>query len=272
MAIHPLYSPSNLHPAYGLRYTWTGWLRSDETPNGDLLESLRASWESDGLRLLEYRSTDRQFQLAFSTRPDVSPVFLAGRAKGRLQHALSKSGAGFSGFSRAVAVRSVGHNRREEVERYIRQQVTREQFIDERFRSQMERFTICCPEVDLTQPSLTERGRYWYDLHLVLVVVERFRIREVRQLGMIRDGCLRIAQKKGHVISTLAVMPDHLHVALRGNPTQSPQDIALGFQNNLAYLLGQVPIWQESFYVGTFGEYDMGAIRKHAQGRQDERP
>jgi hypothetical protein len=59
-------------------------------------------------------------------------------------------------------------------------------------------------------------------------------------------------------------MPDHLHLALRGNIDSSPLDIALGFQNNLAYAMGQVPIWQEGFYAGTFSEYDMGAIRRNA--------
>ena len=32
-------------------------------------------------------------------------------------------------------------------------------------------------------------------------------------------------------------------------------------QNNLAYLLGQIPIGSAGFYAGTFSEYDMGAIR-----------
>ncbi len=60
-------------------------------------------------------------------------------------------------------------------------------------------------------------------------------------------------------------MPDHLHMALRGNIQDSPQEIALGFQNNLAHLLGQTPIWREGFYVGTFSEYDMGAVRVRAE-------
>jgi len=57
-------------------------------------------------------------------------------------------------------------------------------------------------------------------------------------------------------------MPDHLHAAIRGNIKQSPQEIALAFQNNLAYVLGQVRLWASTFYAGTFGEYDMWAIRR----------
>ena len=33
------------------------------------------------------------------------------------------------------------------------------------------------------------------------------------------------------------------------------------FLNNLAYSMGQVRVWQDGFYAGTFSEYDMNAIR-----------
>ena len=125
----------------------------------------------------------------------------------------------------------------------------------------MEEFTACCPEVDLRQPSESSHGRYWYNLHVVLVVAERDRITGRKMMTAIRNGCFRIAAKKGHALARLALVPDHLHLALRGNIEQSPQVIALGFQNNLAYMLGQVRIWDYGFYAGTFGEYDFGAIR-----------
>jgi REP element-mobilizing transposase RayT len=41
----------------------------------------------------------------------------------------------------------------------------------------------------------------------------------------------------------------------------SPEEIALGFMNYLAHAFGQKPIWQAGYYVGSFGEYDMGAVR-----------
>jgi REP element-mobilizing transposase RayT len=77
----------------------------------------------------------------------------------------------------------------------------------------------------------------------------------------IRDGCIAISRKKAYLISCLSLMPDHLHLALRGGVDQSPVEIASSFQNNLAYLLGQKPIWKETFYVGTFGQYNLNAIR-----------
>ncbi len=37
--------------------------------------------------------------------------------------------------------------------------------------------------------------------------------------------------------------------------------IALAFQNNLAHMLMRGAIWRNGYYAGTFGEYDMNAIR-----------
>ena len=127
-----------------------------------------------------------------------------------------------------------------------------------------ELFIVDNDGVNLAEPSETTSGRYWYNLHLVLVVAGRQPIVDQQQLATIRNRSFQIANKKGHRIRALAVMPDHLHVALRGNVEHSPQEIALTFQNNLAYALGQREVWNRHYYVGTFGEYNMNAIRRRA--------
>jgi REP element-mobilizing transposase RayT len=47
-----------------------------------------------------------------------------------------------------------------------------------------------------------------------------------------------------------------------GHFEQTPEEIALAYQNNIAFALGQKPIWQESYYIGTIGQYAMAAIRQ----------
>ena len=92
MQPQPLYSADNVHPAYELRYSWTGWPACPPLPvNDSPLMDLGPLWEGDGMRLLEQCWSEEMVQLTFSAQPDVSPVFLAGRAKGRLQHALTKT-------------------------------------------------------------------------------------------------------------------------------------------------------------------------------------
>lgn len=260
----PLYTTETLRdPAYQLRYGWTGWLSEQPASAVDLATlfgSLDPMWETDGLRRLEHRVVDGTWQITFSSKPDVSPVFLATRVKGRLQHVLRKQANPLQ-FSRKLAVRSIGDNSGAEVEAYIGRQIDKERFADVRFRETMREFTVELRGVDLAEPTATDSGRYWYNLHIVLVVAQRHRVVDRRQLATVRDTSLRIAIKKGWAISTLSVMPDHLHVALRGSVAQSPQEIVLALLNNLAYALGQRPHWEPGYYAGTFSEYDMGAVR-----------
>lgn len=260
---HSFYDASHTTPAYHLRYAWTGWpsnRRFQHTPI-TLLDDLRPLWESDGLRLLEPSWTDEKIQLLFSAKPHVSPEFLASRVKGRLDHAIRAAGLQMP-FSRKLALRSVGDNVASEVEAYVEGQVGRSRFVDARFDALLQTFTIVNEDVDLGQPSETKRGRYWYNLHLVLVTAERHRISDEQKLMTIRNWSIAVAAKKGHLIGRLSVMPDHLHMAVRGNPADSPNEIADAFRNNLAFALGQHRIWQVGFYVGTFGEYNMEAIRR----------
>jgi REP element-mobilizing transposase RayT len=199
-------------------------------------------------------------QFTFSVRPKVSPVFFAARVKGRLQHALREAGLTTS-FSRKVAVRTVGQNHRTDVEAYIQRQVEREPLADPRFKDLLREFTVVNSSVDLSGSTETNSGRYWYNLHLVLVVESRYRIGDPVWLRTIRDWSFKIAAKKGYSISRLSVMPDHVHASLRGNIAHCPEEVALAFLNNLAFALGQKRVWEPCYYLGTFGEYDMGAVR-----------
>ncbi|RMD57715.1 hypothetical protein D6833_13665 [Candidatus Parcubacteria bacterium] len=260
----PLYTGRNLNPAYHLRYTWAGWLSQDTFPEklpDGLLEQIKPLWEQDGLRLLEPTFSHDSVLLTFSATPTVSPVFLAARAKGRLQHVMRQAGIPRK-FSRKVGLRSVGNNRMQDVEKYIANQVKKSSYVDPAFKEKLQQFTCADRSVDLSAPTVTKSGRYWYDLHVVLIVEGRYKITSDTELTTIRDGCFRIAERKQHRISRVSVMPDHLHLALRGNIEHSPQEVVLAFQNNLAYFLGQRRIWKDNYYVGTFGVYNLNAIRR----------
>lgn len=266
----PLYSGRNLTPAYQLRYSWTGWPSSEgepfpASPPPELLPSLTPLWETDGLRLLEHQWSERLIRLTLSAKPEVAPVNAAARIKGRLQHALRTCGQARK-FSRKVSLRGIGHNQRETVENYVRGQIASGGLADPRFAERLETCRRSDPSIDLDSPTETASGRYWYNLHLVLTTAGRYRFDSDRMLGGIADGVMAIAMKKSCMVSELSVMPDHLHLALRGDITRSPHEIALAFQNNLAYRLGQIRVWENSYYVGTFGSYDMGAVRRRGDG------
>ncbi len=257
----PLYSAEDAQPAYELRYGWTGWLGASGMRPAALDSAVKAaaeSWEADGLRLLEQRFSGEAVQLVLSAKPHVGPVLLATRTKCRLQHALRKTGCSVD-FSRKLAVRSIGHNHRADVEQYIEQQTAA--CHDPAMQERLQKYSLIDPTVALSLPTETRSGRYSYNLHLVLVNEERYQRSDDQWLARIRERSLAIAGKKGHAVSRLSVMPDHIHMALRGNFAHSPQEIAMAFQNNLAFALGSVRVFQATYYVGTFGEYDMQAVR-----------
>lgn len=269
-AMHPepLYQPAHLRAAYQLRYGWTGWPSKTPFPStvlASVLPDIASEWENDGLRVLESSLAAEQLQLTLSTTPQVSPITLAARVKGRIQHHCRRRGTPID-FSRKLAVRSLGDPTRGQVETYIRNQVPKEALADNRFREMLTAFTVVQPQVDLSQPTESNSGRYWYNLHLVLVVSERYRIGEVATLAKIRDTTFQVCVKKGYAASSVAVLPDHLHLAVRGAIAQSPEEIALSFLNNLAYVLDQRPWWETGYYAGTFGEYGMAAVQPKGGG------
>lgn len=263
----PVYAPDDVSkPAFHLRYTWSGWpsLSSfPDVPTAEFFRELDALWEEDGMRRLEMRWSAKLIQFTFSVKPQVSPVFFTSRVKGRLQHALRTAGL-TTNFSRKIGFRTIGDNRRTDVEAYIRSQVEKEVFVDPRFAEVLQRFTVADSGVRLDQPTRTNSGRYWYNLHLVLVLDRRDRLTDENSLRTMDQSCLAIATKKGYAVSTRSVMPDHLHLALRGDIEHSPEEIALAMMNNLAFAFGQNRIWQSSYYAGTFGEYDMQTVRRRS--------
>ena len=260
----PIYTPQSARPVHGLHYDWTGWLRTGSTFPADLraaMETCRPLWHGDGLQLDTWQTNGARVQCLFTVTPAVAPSFCANRAKGRLQHALRQAGTPVS-FRGNVGFRTLGDNTRQVVERYIARQAQKSDYADPRFRDLLGGFTVKDGQAVLAAPYVGAHGRYWYNLHVVLVVADR-RVPMTRHesFRQARDTCFRIAAKKGHTLAAVSVMPDHIHLALRGNIEHSPLEIGLGFLNNLAFVLGYNRCWSEEFYVGTFSEYDLRAVR-----------
>jgi len=53
---------------------------------------------------------------------------------------------------------------------------------------------------------------------------------------------------------------DGVDITLGCRIDRSPEEVALGYLNNCAYACAMKPVFQFSYYVGTFGEYDRGAV------------
>jgi REP element-mobilizing transposase RayT len=189
----------------------------------------------------------------------VSPPQLLRSVKGRLQHRLQ--GEFPQAFRRHYGLRSIGSVDRATIEQYVRGQAEHHPMADPRVQAAVQRCQIEFPDVDLSRPRRSSHGQFWYNLHLVFVHEERWR--EVREpaLARARQMILATARKHGHLLSAGGIVPDHIHLTLGGKWEESPAEAALCYMNNLAYAAGMKPIFKFGFYVGTFGEYDLGATR-----------
>jgi hypothetical protein len=58
----------------------------------------------------------------------------------------------------------------------------------------LQRYIVVNSGVDLSLPTETHSGRYWYNLHLVLVTQERYQRCDDAWLGMILERCFAIAE------------------------------------------------------------------------------
>lgn len=238
--------------AFHLRYGWTAWPSTGTSFPTKIAWPVEA-WETDGLHLLEYQGGADVIQLVVSAAPRHAPVTIAQRLKGRLQHALRAEDTPCV-FSRKVALRAIGDNTRRVVECYIDEQLQRADLADPHYREALLEHAFNNPNVKLAEPSETNSGRYWYNLHLVLVTDHRYRMSS-ETAGRIASACRLSSVARG------TVMPDHLHLAIKANPKESPECVARAFQEITARAVGMLGFWKDTYYVGTFGEYGMKAVR-----------
>ena len=71
----------------------------------------------------------------------------------------------------------------------------------------------------------------------------------------------RCASAHGDLLSRVGLLPDHIHLVLGFSPEEAPLDVALRYMNNIAFVFGMEPVLMHSCYLGTVGEYDLGAAK-----------
>ena len=255
----PIYTSKNCEPAYQLRWSLTLFWR-DTAPAPDWLPELKPVTESDGVRILEHAQRGpKTSQLLLSTRPHLSPAAIVRSVKGRLQYIVRTDIP--KAFQRNYSIYSVGPAARNVVGHYVARQPNHHKMADRRVQERLLNLQIENTGQDLASTRRSGHGEYLHNLHVV--VVRDGRWMEIREdvLQNIRATILKASAKKGHLLSYGGILPDHIHLTLGCGVSESPEEVALGYLNNLAYAQGMKPEYVFGYYVGTFGEYDMGAVR-----------
>ena len=257
-SLTPIYTHENCRLSCPLQWGVTVFWRKPE-PDDGWHQDLATATEPDGIRLLSHRFSEPAIsQFATSTQPHVSPLLVVQRVKGRLQHLVRRRVP--KAFQGNYAIRSVGTVTRETVEAYVANQLGRHRMADPAVQARFAEYQIERPEVDLSQPQRTSHGMYWYNLHVVLVHRERWTEGRDDVLQRVHDMIIKSSDAKGYRLSRAGILADHVHLVL-GCPIEvAPDEVVLGFLNNLAYVHEMKPIYQYGGFVGTVGEYTTKAM------------
>ena len=254
------YTTSNTEPAYQLNWGLTLFWRQSPIDEDQWLDKLKLATEPDGVRILRHRvSAENTSQFFVSTKPHVKPSELIRSVKGRLQHEIQSNM--HKAFQRNYALRSIGESRRSVVEDYVANQLRHHVMADSGVQDRLARYQKVYEAVDLSKPQLSAHGKFWHNLHVVIVNESRWmEIQDdiLTRLNRIIEG---LADKHAYRLSRVGLLPDHIHLVVGCPIDHSPEEVALCVLNNCAYVYGMKPAYQFGYYVGTIGEYDRGAIQ-----------
>jgi REP element-mobilizing transposase RayT len=259
----PVYTAENCRAAYQLNWSLAVfWNARPPNPEG-WLPALREVTERDDVRVLEHLLDDNVSQFLLSTQPATRPPDIARSIKGRLQYLVREQMP--QAFRRNYGLYSVGSAKRAGIEEYVRTQLGHHVMADSRVQERVTRHQIERP-IDLGQPRSSGHAQFIYNLHVVLV--NQNHLCDVRDnvLAARHDRVLAAGERKEHLLSRAAILTDHLHLTLGCGLNESPAEVALSYLNNLAHVEGMQPVYQYGYYVGTFGEYDLNAIRRRLKG------
>jgi REP element-mobilizing transposase RayT len=257
--LDPIYAANQCNVAYQLDWSLTIFWRKAPIPEETWLPPLKVACEPDGIRLLRHQLEANNASLFLvSTRPNVRPVDIPQRVKGRLQHIVRNTVP--KAFQRNYALRSIGSTRRPKLDEYLAMQLEHHPQHDVRLSERIAQYQIFDASVDLSMAQRTAHAMFWYNLHIVFVHEDHWRCLRDEQLQHVHDMILGAARKKQHRLSRAAIVPDHLHFMMGCHLEESPECVALSYLNNLAYAHQMQAIYRPSYFVGTFSEYDLGVI------------
>ena len=256
----PIYTAENCEPAYQLNWSVSLFGRAPLSTLAIWDPPLREVAEGDGVRILEATVRSAAIvQFLVSTRPSAAPAHILRCLKGRLQYLIRDSHP--AAFKRNYRIESVGSAKADVIERYIAGQLPRQGMADPRAQELLARFQIDEPSVELERVRYTSYGQFIYNLHLVMVRESAMAL-DHDCLKANRDMIVKVAAKKDFILRRGAILNDHIHLALGCGIEQPPEEGALSYLNNLAFANGMTPCFRFGFYVGTFGSYDLGAVRQ----------
>jgi REP element-mobilizing transposase RayT len=259
--LEPLYTATNCRIAYQLHWSLTLFAKQPWPKQDVWWQPLRQAVEPDGVRLLEFLPSQPAIgQFFVSSKPEISPAQIVRSVKGRLQYLVRDAVARL--WRRHYSITSVGDANNDALQGYVGRQVLHHPLADPLAVDRLAHAQFHDPGVDLAALRASAHGRFTHSLHLVLENADH--LYDTREEWLVASRAMLIAacRKKGWLLSRLALVGNHLHLLVGCDVTDIPRDATLSLLNNLSFAHGMKPVYEHSFYIGTFGPYDHHAIRR----------
>jgi REP element-mobilizing transposase RayT len=260
--LSPLYTADNVKIAYELRWSLSLFWNEAAIPSTDWLPQLQEVTEPDGVRILDHRLTQSNVsQFLISTKPQMSPSLCIRSVKGRLQYLVRESQP--KAFRRNYTIISIGEANKAAVEGYVAGQLQHHPMVDPRIEAILAPYQFMDRRLNLALPRRSSYGQFVYNLHFV--TVHQRRLVEIDEDYFRKTSAMvsAIARKKNQLISRIGLLADHIHWTVGCNIDESPLEVGLSYLNNIAFAHAMKLVFQNGFFVGTFGPYDMKSVRWH---------
>jgi REP element-mobilizing transposase RayT len=214
------------------------------------------------VRLLEHRRlAPTTLQLLVSTKPEVSPAGLIRSIKGRWQYLLRQEIPQL--WRRHYHITSVGEANCQTLQAYVAKQVQHHPMADARATERLQSYQFLDEQIELSNDRASGHGRFVFGLQIVIETAQHLPDIRSQWLDNTRSMIIKTCRHKGWLLYRIGIASNHFHILVGGNILDSPSAIALSLMNNLAFAHDMRPVFEPNFYLGTFGCYDRGAIRRH---------
>jgi REP element-mobilizing transposase RayT len=265
MSAQPLYTLTNTTAAYQLNWSLSVF-GNDSLPSPQIcIELLREAVARDHLKILDFRfRAPNVAQFFISSQPSTNPSQIIRSVKGRWQN-ISRPTHPIE-FRRNYRITAVGTSNTNVLDAYVRKQPKRHLMADDRVQSMFESLQCHDEHVDLDRVMRSSHGEYRYGLHVVIESAGDWHEVRIDAFRGFRDAIIKNCAEHGWRLSRIGLLANHVHVLVGPCVDHSPADVALSCLNAMASTQGMKQLFRFSFFVGTFGEYDRGAIW-NAMGR-----
>jgi REP element-mobilizing transposase RayT len=265
MNAQPLYTLTNTTAAYQLNWSLSVFGKDSLPAPQICIELLREAVARDHLKILDFRlCAPNVAQFFISSQPSTNPSQIIRSIKGRWQY-ISRPTYPIE-FRRNYRITAVGTSNTHVLDAYVRKQPKRHPMADDQVQSLFESIQFHDEYVDLDRVMRSSHGEYRYGLHVVIESEDDWHEVRIDVLRGFRDAIIESCAEHGWRLSRIGLLANHVHILVGPCVDDPPADVALSFQNAMASTQGMKPIFRFSFFVGTFGEYDRGAIW-NAMGR-----